>query len=94
VNINNVKSGLRVRTGDLEPTKGLLATNKEQRREGAIGTVLKTVHATGPPFWWWVEHDDDSIAPYTIHELEPLEDQSPRLKPLGSPKVKVDSKIP
>ena len=89
MNAANVRPKLRVEVIALGSTKGMIIKleHLRNRREGAIGTVLRKV--AGRVNTWWVQHDQGkTIGVYTNHELQPLEDQRPPPRPLGSPKAK------
>lgn len=68
---DKVEPGLRVVTGNLETTKGMLIVPAalKRRRSGAHGVVGPYVAGHGGDVWW-VQHDDGTTAPYMFTELE------------------------
>lgn len=71
---DKVKPGLRVTTGNLESTRGMLIVPDKiaNRRAGAHGVIGGYVAGHGGDVWW-VKHDDGAVAPYMFTELEPEE---------------------
>jgi hypothetical protein len=78
MNKNEAQAGLRVRVDSLGTRLGALVSPQylANRREGAEGTIRGVVNDSGD-LVWWVDHDTGEVAPYSIHELEPLPDQTP-----------------
>jgi len=77
MNVNAVRTGLRIRVTSLGPTTGMLITAKylEARQEGVTGIVGTYVAGHGGDVWW-VQHDGGVIGAYSFSEMEPLEDQT------------------
>ena len=89
MNRNDVQPGLRVVTTWLGDGVTLLVSPELLicRECGVNGKVLNSVIGHGKDVWW-VRHDESDItAPYSFHELEPLE-TIPKADPIpwsGSP---------
>ncbi len=73
MNLDAVKSGIRVKTTALGDTKGMLIKEKhlEVRREGLTGTVKSYVPGHGGDVWF-VQHDNsEEVGAYCFTEFEP-----------------------
>jgi hypothetical protein len=70
---NAVKPDLRVRTGELESTTGMIIPSDfvTPRKAGITGTVIRVVPGHGGDVWF-VKHDNThEVAAYCFTELEP-----------------------
>jgi hypothetical protein len=75
MNCNQVKTGLRVKTTELDRTAGMMINPRHLncRRCGVTGTVEGYVPGHGGDVWW-VRHDGSGeIGAYCFNELEPAE---------------------
>jgi len=72
MNLNEVKTGLHVRTvGDLGDTEGMLIAKKhlDARRPYAVGVVWGYVPGHGGDVWW-IKHEDGTIGAYMYDEFK------------------------
>ena len=68
---NDVKVGMKVVTGNLSSTDGMLVKETQllARKEGLFGEVLGFVAGHGGDVWW-VKHSDDSVGAYSYLEID------------------------
>ncbi len=74
MDLNQIKTNLRIRTTKLGDTKGMTIAPAHLicRREGVTGTVLGHVPGHGGDVWW-VKHDDSiDTGAYVFDEFEPV----------------------
>ena len=75
MNENHIKSGLKVITGKLGETKGMLIADKHMlvRQEGITGIVLEYVPGHGGDVWFVAHDDSPAVGAYMFNEFEPVE---------------------
>lgn len=71
--LNDIKTGLKVKITKIEDTEGMLVAKKhlDARELGAIGMVMGYVPGHGGDVWW-VKHGNGTIGAYTFDEFDPL----------------------
>lgn len=68
----DIKVGIHVRIGKLNPTTGMFVKRRhlDCRKEGTQGTVMGYVPGHGGDVWW-VEHDGcDDVGAYSVLEMK------------------------
>jgi hypothetical protein len=74
MDLNSIKPGLRVKTGILGDTKGMLIHEKHLavRKPDQAGTISRWVPGHGGDVWF-VQHDDsEEIGAYSYDEFEAI----------------------
>ncbi len=75
MNENHVKPGLRVITGKLGDTTGMMIADKHVlvRQEGISGMVLDYVPGHGGDVWFVAHDNSPAVGAYVFNEFEPAE---------------------
>ncbi len=72
MNLNDVKTKLKVKITRLESTTGMLIKKEylDNRKLGAVGEIVNWVPGHGGDVWW-VKHDSGEVAAYCFTEFDP-----------------------
>jgi hypothetical protein len=79
MNIDHIEPNLKIKTiNTLNPTSGMLIKQHylDNRKPNEPGTVLGYVSGHGGDVWWIQHTHAHDVAPYWVHEFEPVTNQS------------------